>query len=282
MSLRRALLRDRLAVCSLLFLLLVLLAALLAPWLAPHDPLAPDVRNKFAVWSAAHWFGTDHLGRDVFSRLLYGARYTLGFALLTTALTLLAGILPGLLAGVLRGRTEALLLRLCDILLSFPAEVLILAVTGMLGAGPEKAALACLIAKWPWYARMMCGIARQYADTNAVRFARVMGHGLPHILRRHILPRVAGETIVLATLHTGSFILTLSALSFLGLGVQPPTPEWGAMLGEARNALLRAPWLMLPPGAAILLVVAACNYLGDCLHDALEGRCGDEGKAVFS
>lgn len=270
MTLFRAFCRDRLALCCLIFLLLVGLAALLAPCLAPFDPLTTNVRNKFAAWDAVHWLGTDQLGRDVFSRLLYGARTTLGFSLLTTGITLLAGILPGIVAGVLRGRTEQALLRLCDILLSFPAEVLLLAVVGMLGPSPEKAALACIIAKWPWYARMMCLITRQYADSNAVRFARVMGYRLPHILKWHILPQVAGETLVLATLHMGGFILTISALSFLGLGVQPPVPEWGAMLGEARDAMLLAPWLMIPSGAAILLVVAACNYLGDALHDIME------------
>ncbi len=270
MSLTRAVREDRLGACCLIFLLAVFLAALLAPWIAPHDPLAVDVRQKFAPWSAEHWLGTDHLGRDVLSRLLHGARATLGFSLLTTILTLLAGALPGLLAGALRGRAEAALMRLCDALLAFPSEALILAAVGMLGPSPENAALACIVAKWPWYARMLCVVARQYADTNAVRFARVMGRGLPHILRRHILPRAAGEIVVLGTLHMGSFILTISALSFLGLGVQPPAPEWGAMLGEARDAMLLEPRLMLPSGAAILLTAAACNYLGDCLRDALE------------
>ena len=177
MSLTRAVREDRLGACCLIFLLAVFLAALLAPWIAPHDPLAVDVRQKFAPWSAEHWLGTDHLGRDVLSRLLHGARATLGFSLLTTILTLLAGALPGLLAGALRGRAEAALMRLCDALLAFPSEALILAAVGMLGPSPENAALACIVAKWPWYARMLCVVARQYADTNAVRFARVMGRG---------------------------------------------------------------------------------------------------------
>ncbi|MBR2609514.1 ABC transporter permease subunit, partial [Desulfovibrio sp.] len=158
------------------------------------------------------------------------------------------------------------------VMLSFPGEVMVLAIVGMLGPGLENVVLACVVAKWPWYARMMRTVTLRYADRDFVRFARVAGYGTGHIIRRHLLPCAAGEISVLATLDTGAVILMVSALSFLGLGVQPPTPEWGMMLGEAREVMVLYPWQMLPPGLAILLVVAACNYLGDSLRDALDPR----------
>ena len=185
--------------------------------------------------------------------------------------TLLMFVL-GMLAGLVRGRVESCLMRLCDVMLSFPGEVMVLAIVGMLGPGLENVVLACVVAKWPWYARMMRTITLRYADRDFVRFARVAGYGTGHIIRRHLLPCAAGEISVLATLDTGAVILMVSALSFLGLGVQPPTPEWGMMLGEAREVMVLYPWQMLPPGLAILLVVAACNYLGDSLRDALDPR----------
>ena len=272
MTMRQAFARDRLGMACLLFLLLVLLAGLLAPWLAPHDPLLIDARNKFAPCGPGHWLGTDHLGRDILSRLLYGIRATVGFALLTTAVTVSIGTLLGMTAGFVQGRTEALLLRVCAVALAFPAEVLILALVVLLGPAPEHVFLACILAKWPWYARMIHTITRQYADMPYVCFARVAGYAAPAIIRRHLLPRAAGEIAVLATLDSGSVILLLSALSFLGLNVQPPTPEWGAMLSEARNVMTLHPWQMLPPGLAVLLVTAACNLLGDSLRDALSPR----------
>ena len=149
MTMRQAFARDRLGMACLLFLLLVLLAGLLAPWLAPHDPLLIDARNKFAPCGPGHWLGTDHLGRDILSRLLYGIRATVGFALLTTAVTVSIGTLLGMTAGLVQGRTEALLLRVCAVALAFPAEVLILALVGLLGPAPEHVFLACILAKCP-------------------------------------------------------------------------------------------------------------------------------------
>ena len=247
-------------------------AGLLAPWLTPWDPLAVDGSRKLAPCGPEHWLGTDRLGRDIFSRLLYGARATLGVSLLAMGATVSLGALLGMLAGLVRGRVESCLMRLCDVMLSFPGEVMVLAIVGMLGPGLENVVLACVVAKWPWYARMMRTITLRYADRDFVRFARVAGYGTGHIMRRHLLPCAAGEISVLATLDTGAVILMVSALSFLGLGVQPPTPEWGMMLGEAREVMVLYPWQMLPPGLAILLVVAACNYLGDSLRDALDPR----------
>lgn len=273
--------RDKVGMACLVFLALVMAAGLFAPWLAPADPLEMDVKNKFAPFGPGHWLGTDQLGRDTLSRLLYGVRATLGFSLLTMLATVALGMVLGMSAGLLRDRVEAVLMRLCDVMMSFPSEVMILAIVGMLGPGLENVVVACIAAKWPWYTRMIRTVTRQYADMNAVSYARVAGYRAPYIIRRHLLPRAAGEIAVLATLDAGSVILMISALSFLGLGVQPPTPEWGMMLGEAKEVMVLYPRQMLPPGVAILLVVAACNFLGDSLRDALDPQHSPDGEVTL-
>lgn len=272
MSVRQAVRQDNIALFCLFFLLAVTLCGIFAPLVAPHDPLLINTKNKFAACSSTHWLGTDQLGRDIFSRLLYGIRITFGFSALTTCLTIFTGTVLGTLAGFLRGRVERLLMRLCDIVMSFPSEVLILSLVGMLGPSMEHVILACVLAKWPWYTRMIWTITKKYAEMNYIMYAQVVGYRMPYIIFRHIIPCAAGEIVVLATLDTGAVILLISALSFLGLGVQPPTPEWGAMLAEARNVMVLYPRQMLPPGIAILAVAAACNFLGDSLRDALEPR----------
>lgn len=261
--------QDRLGLCCLIFIMLVLAAGLLSSWIAPCDPLEMDVKNKFAPWGRAHWLGTDHLGRDILSRLLFGVRSTLGFSLLAMLATVAIGTLLGMLAGLLRGSVEALLMRLCDVMMSFPSEVMILAIVGMLGPGLGNVVLAAVVAKWPWYTRMIRTLTRQYVDMNYIRFARVAGYGPAYIIRRHLVPCAAGEIIVLATLDTGAVILMISALSFLGLGVQPPTPEWGNMLSEGRDYLQSAPWLVIYPGLAIFGVVVIFNILGDATRKYL-------------
>ena len=165
--------QDRLGLCCLIFIMLVLAAGLLSSWIAPCDPLEMDVKNKFAPWGRAHWLGTDHLGRDILSRLLFGVRSTLGFSLLAMLATVAIGTLLGMLAGLLRGSVEALLMRLCDVMMSFPSEVMILAIVGMLGPGLGNVVLAAVVAKWPWYTRMIRTLTRQYVDMNYIRFARV-------------------------------------------------------------------------------------------------------------
>ena len=270
MNLWKRLRADRPALLCLTFIALLLLLGVFAPLVAPWDPTAIDVRDKFAGLSLEHPLGTDQLGRDIFSRLIYGIRTTLGMSLLAMAVTVCLGALVGLIAGFFQGRTDEVIMRGCDVMMSFPSEVMILAVVGMLGPGLENVIIAAVVAKWPWYARMIRSVTRQYADRNYIRFARAAGCGTCHILFRHLLPGAAGEIVVLATLDTGSMILTISALSFLGLGVQPPTPEWGMMLSEAKEVMTMYPFQMLPAGLAILLVAAAFNFLGDSLRDALD------------
>lgn len=267
--------RDPLAQLCFVFLLIVALAGLFAPWLAPHDPTLVSWRDKYQGISLIYPLGTDHLGRCVLSRLLFGIRTTLLVALLAMVATMLTGALLGMVAGYLRGRVDAVLMRLCDLMLSFPSEVMIFALVGILGPGLHNILLAIVLVKWAWYARMVRGIVLQYSDKHYIHYARLLGATPLYLMRRHLLPVTVAELTVLATTDSGAVILLLSGLSFLGLGVQPPTPEWGAMLGEAKNVMLVHPEQMLPAGMAIVLVVAACNYLGDCLRDGMD-VAGDE------
>lgn len=264
--------QDRLALACLCFLTLLLLAGLLAPWIAPHDPLLVSWRDKYHAPGPLYPLGADHLGRCLLSRLLYGIRSTVWVSLSAMAVALACGMLIGMLAGYFRGRIDAVLMRMCDVMLSFPGEVMIFALVGILGPGLGNIILAVLLVKWAWYARMIRGIVLQYSDRHYIHYARLIGGTSRYIILRHLLPVTAAETAVLATTDTGAVILLLSALSFIGLGVQPPTPEWGAMLGEAKNVMMIHPEQMLPAGIAIVLAAAAFNYLGDFLRDVLDGE----------
>lgn len=260
------------------FLALVLLAGLAAPWLPLPDPTAIDPAGKLATPSSQHLLGTDRLGRDLFSRLIFGIRTTIFWSLAAMAATVAIGAAAGAAAGFFRGRVESCIMRLCDVMMSFPAEVLILAIVGLSDPGVGNIVFACAAAKWAWYARMTRGIVRRHADSGAVRFARIAGAKPFSILAAHVLPGAAGELSVLFTLDAGSVVLLISTLSFLGLGVQPPTPEWGMMLSEAKDVMTLYPWQMLPPGLAIIAVVSAFNLLGDELRDALDPRHQSESE----
>ncbi|MEQ4794521.1 ABC transporter permease subunit, partial [Klebsiella variicola subsp. variicola] len=195
---------------------------------------------------------------------------TVFYALLAMSVTLIIGWLMGMLAGFFHGKTDTLIMRLCDVVLSFPAEIMILALVGIMGPGIGNILIAVILVKWAWYARMIRGVVRQYSHRNYIAYARVIGAPSHHILRRHLLPVTFAETIVLASTDIGSVILMISALSFLGLGVQPPTPEWGNMLSEAKNVMVLHPEQMLPAGIAITLVVTAFNFWGDFLRDVFD------------
>ncbi|GIP43447.1 ABC transporter permease [Paenibacillus sp. J45TS6] len=265
---------DRLAMICIGFLFVVILAGIFAPMLAPHNPIETNVKEKFAGMSMTYPLGTDQLGRCILSRLLYGIRTTVFTSLLAMAVTIIIGTILGVIAGISRGKVDELIMRICDVFLSFPSEVMILAIVGMMGPGLFNVIIASIIAKWAWYTRMIRTIVLKYTDKNYIRFAKVSGCSTGHIVKTHILPGAAGEIAVLATLDTGSVILVISALSFLGLGVQAPTPEWGMMLNEAKNVMIVHPYQMLAPGIAILLVVAAFHFVGDSLQDAFDTKRG--------
>mgnify|MGYP001034834577 CR=1 FL=1 len=264
--------KDRLAMVCAGFLFIVLLAGLFAPLVAPHSPIEINIKEKFTGISRTYPLGTDQLGRCILSRLLYGIRTTVFLSLLTMAITILVGTFLGVLAGIFRGKVDGFIMRICDMFLSFPSEVMILAIVGMMGPGLLNVVIASIIAKWAWYTRMIRTIVLKYTDKNYIRFAKVAGCSTGHIVKTHIIPGAAGEICVLATLDSGSVILIISALSFLGLGVQAPIPEWGMMLNEAKNVMILHPFHMLAPGIAILLVVAAFNFLGDSLQDAFNTK----------
>lgn len=263
---------DKAALAALLLLSLIILIGISAPWLAPHDPVKPSLKHKFASVSLDYPLGADHLGRCVLSRLMFGVRSTVFTAVGIMAATIAIGLLVGFAAGYFRGRVDEFLMRLCDVMLSFPAEAAILALVGVLGPSLGNIVLAAVVIKWAWYSRMIRGLVLAQSENNYVRYARSIGAPPLFIMRRHLLPAVGAELAVLATTDAGSVILTISALSFLGLGVQAPTPEWGLMLSEAKNVMVTHPRLMLPAGLAIALTVAAFNFVGDFLRDLLDPK----------
>jgi len=272
MNVWRRLKADKLAILCLSLLLLVITAGIFAPILAPHNPLEMNILQKYAGASQTYPLGTDQLGRCILSRLLFGIRTTVFFALVTTCITIAIGTLLGIVSGFFRGKVDEIIMRFCDIMLSFPSEVMILAIVGVLGPGLLNVVIANILAKWAWYTRMIRSVVIQYIDKDYIRFAKVSGCSTGHIMRKHLLPGVSGEVAVFATLDTGWVVLNISALSFLGLGVQAPTPEWGMMLNEARNVMITHPTHMIAPGLAIVIIVAVFNFLGDSLHSAINPK----------
>ncbi|SNS07165.1 nickel transport system permease protein [Anaerovirgula multivorans] len=263
---------DKLAGACLFFLVTIILLGVIAPVVAPNDPVETNIREKLSGISLQYPFGTDQLGRCIFSRLLYGIRTTVLMSIWTMLMTISIGTILGFVAGYFRGWIDEIIMRLCDVMLSFPSEVMILAIVGMLGPGLGNIIIANIIAKWAWYTRMIRSIVVQYMDKNYICFAKVVGSSPFHIMKNHLLPGALGEIVVLASLDTGAVILSVSALSFLGLGVQAPTPEWGMMLNEAKNIMITHPTKMLPPGIAILAVVAAFNFIGDKVRDIMDPK----------
>lgn len=268
----RALGRDRTAMLGLAILSLLAVAAVLGPALAPNDPNFTEPAVRFASPSAAHPLGTDHIGRDILSRLLYGARLSLGSAVLAALAVGALGLGFGLAAGYFRGIVDALVTRAVDVLLAFPTLLLALVVVGALGTGLRNILIAAVIAWWASYARVVRGVTFAEREKPYIEAARALGASSWQIIRRHLLPNIAAPIVVLTTLDMGAILLAVSALSFLGLGVEAGTPEWGAMLADARTYMRRAPLLMVYPGAAIFLAVLGFNLLGDGLRDILDPR----------
>ncbi|MDP8931124.1 MAG: ABC transporter permease [Actinomycetota bacterium] len=264
--------RDRTTMVGAVVVTLFVLAAIFAPVLAAHDPNAADVVQKFSPPSLDHLLGTDHLGRDVFGRLLYGARLSIGATVATALGITIVGIVMGMLAGYLGGVVDTVISRMIDILLAFPSFLLALALMALLGTGLRNIMLAFVAAAWAGYARIVRGAVLAEREKVYVEAARALGASPGRILRRHVLPNIVAPIVVYTTLDLGFILLAISGLSFLGLGVQPPTPEWGAMLAEARSYLGPAPNMMLFPGAAIFLTVLGFNLLGDGLRDVLDPR----------
>ena len=265
-------LHNRTAMFTVAIVLLTALVGIFAPLIAPNDPYETDILSKFAGFSAEYPLGTDNLGRCILSRMIYGIRPTLGLAVLTMLGTIGLGALMGLLAGYFRGIPEEIIMRTVDVMLSFPSQIMVFAVVALLGINVQNVILANVFIKWAWYARMIRTGVMQHRDRNFVQFSRCVGTPERFILFRHLVPSIAADLAVLASLDVGWAIINISTLSFLGLGVQAPTPEWGAMLNEAKNVLTSNPTQMIVPGVAIVILVSAFNLMGDALRDVLDPK----------
>ena len=269
---RAPILRDPLNVVALAVLLALAAGAVLAPLIAPADPLAQTLAARLEPPSAAHWLGTDQLGRDVLSRLLYGARISLVIGLTVVLLAGSFGTLVGLVAGYAGGAVEEGLMRLTDVFLAFPPLILAMAIAGALGPSLTNAIVAIAVVTWAIYARLTRGQILSLRRREFIEAARSIGASRSRILLRHLLPNALAPLLVQASFDMGAAIVSAAGLSFIGFGAQPPTPEWGVMISEGRNFISTEPWLALFPGLAILLAVGAFNVLGDGLRDALDPR----------
>jgi peptide/nickel transport system permease protein len=275
---RRGAARRLAARIAAAILLLVAVLGVAAPWLSPHDPAAVDIRNLLVppVWAdggRAHYLlGTDHLGRDVFSRLAYGARVSLTVGVAAVALSGAFGVTLGLLAGYYGGWTDDVIMRLADFELAFPFILLAVAVLAVLGPGLTKVILVLGLTGWAQYCRLARAQVLGLRETEFVEAARTLGASTARILLRHILPNILAPIIVIASFSVAGVIIAEASLSFLGLGVPPAVPSWGGMLSEGRTYMERAWWLVTFPGLALMLTVLSINVLGDELRDALDPR----------
>jgi peptide/nickel transport system permease protein len=267
--------RNNLQKAAMIYLALLVIVAILAPWVAPHPESitgTPSAEEMLQAPSWSHPFGTDELGRDIFSRVLYGARISLEASVLTIGIALLLGCTLGAIAAGLGGIFDEIIMRITDIFLSFPLMVLAIVIAAFWGGSLSHAIMALAVTWWPFYARLMRGSALSVRERPYVRAARAMGAPKRTIIFRHILPGSMGPVITMASLDLGGVILALAALSFLGVGAQAPTPEWGLMINESRTYFLSAWWYMAFPGLAITLTVLAFNLLGDGLGEVLEPK----------
>jgi glutathione transport system permease protein len=266
----RRLAQQRVALAAGAVLLALVLCALGAPWLAPYDPAAPDYQNLLAGPSAAHWAGTDAYGRDILSRIIWGARISLSVSALSVALGGIFGVTLGLASGFFGGWVDTLIMRACDVMLAFPGILLALAVVALLGPGADNVVYAVGVFSIPVYARVVRSSTLALRRALYVQAALSIGVKRRVVIVRHILPGALPAIIVTSTLRIGTAILVAAGLSFLGLGAQPPSPEWGAMLADGRSYLGVADHMAFFPGLAIFVTALAFNVLGDGLRDALD------------
>jgi ABC-type dipeptide/oligopeptide/nickel transport system permease subunit len=264
------LLRQRSAVAGLAIIVIYVVAAVFAPWLATHDPAAQDLMASLQGPSAAHWLGTDSYGQDLYSRLLYGAQLALIIGFASVALGLVVGVAIGLAAGLMGGRTEWVLMRIVDGLLAFPELILAMAFMAVLGLGTENVVYALALSFVGPFARMTRGDVLQVKNQPYIEAARLMGVTTAAIIWRHVLPNVVSPILVQAGMRVSIAILLESGLSFLGIGVVPPTPDWGLMIAEGRAFITMAPWISGVPGVALAILLVALNLLGDGLRDAFD------------
>ncbi|QTF06855.1 ABC transporter permease [Brenneria izadpanahii] len=264
--------RNPLTAIGSAIVLMLMLVAISAPWIATHDPLMQDLSNALQAPGAAHWFGTDEFGRDVFSRLVYGSRITLYIVALVSVTVGPIGLLLGVVAGYYGGAVDTVLMRITDIFISFPSLVLALAFVAALGPGLEHVVIAITLTAWPPIARLARAETLSLRHADFVSAVKLQGASSIRILLHHIVPLCLPSVIIRITMNMAGIILTAAGLGFLGLGAQPPDPEWGAMISAGRRYMMECWWLVTIPGLAILINSLAFNFLGDGLRDILDPR----------
>lgn len=267
---RREFARNRFAMVGAGFIVLIVAAGLLAPLIAPYDPIRQSLLSRLEAPSAEHWLGTDEIGRDEFSRLLYGARTSLFIGFVGTAGGILLGSIIGLISGYFGGWTDTLAMRVVDVMYAFPGILLAILIVAIMGPGLTNLMIALTIWGTPTLSRIVRSVILSLKEQEFVQAAEAIGATRARIILRHLLPNTTAPIIVYATLGVAGSLLTAAGLGFLGIGVQPPTPEWGAMLSTGRGYLRDAPYLMVFPGVMIFLTVMSLNLIGDALRDALD------------
>jgi len=264
--------RNTLAMAGLVTVIILILAAFAAPLITPYNPAAQNLADRLAAPSAAHWFGTDELGRDLYTRVIYGGRITLGMVVAVVALVAPVGLIVGSVAGYMGGFIDRVLMRLTDVFLAFPRLILALAFVAALKPGITSAVFAIALTSWPAYARLARADTLTIRNTDFIAAVRLTGAGSPRIILRHVIPLCLSSVIVRVTLDMSGIILTAAGLGFLGMGAQPPTPEWGTMIAATRGYILQQWWVPTIPGVAILVASLAFNLLGDGMRDVLDPK----------
>ncbi len=276
MNLLKQLLARRITWFALPVIAVIMIMALFAPLVAPYPPHAVDLSQKLLPPGNGHLLGTDHLGRDILSRLIWGARTSMGSVLVIILLVMLISLIVGCVSGYMGGWIDTACMRLCEVFLTFPTFILAMFLIGVLGTGMRNVILAIVLTHWAWYARIIRSLVLSLKHREYILASRVAGSSRFNIIHRHLLPPVMAQLIILATLDIGHMMLHVSGLSFLGLGVQPPTPEWGVMINDARQYIWSRPELVIYPGAMIFLSVLAFNIPGDALRDSLDPAIAGE------
>ncbi|MFQ5916269.1 MAG: ABC transporter permease [Candidatus Binatia bacterium] len=268
----RAIRKNKTTLVGIVLSLIILLVAILAPWLAPFDPIEQDISRGDLPPGPVHLLGTDSFGRDVLSRIVLGTRVSLGIALSAVGFAIVVGSVVGVIAGYKGKIVDTITIRVIDMLMTFPTIILGLMVLAVLGSGMFNLAVAIAVAITPRFARVARGSAIAMRERDYVQAARALGMSDFRIIFVHVLPNLANEVLVVGTLWTGTAILQEAGLSFIGLGVKPPTPSWGGMIRDGVNQLLSQPWLSIAPGVAIFIVVLAFNMIGDGLRDVMDPK----------
>jgi peptide/nickel transport system permease protein len=264
--------KDKIAIIGVAIIFSIAFIAIFAPYLGMNNPTEVNMKNRLISPNEKHPMGTDQLGRDVLSRIVYGGRVSIAATTIATFMIMILGLTIGVIAGYFGGIIDQTIMRIVDILLAFPNLILTIAIAGILGPSLMNLIIAMSATGWVGYSRIVRGSVLSVKETEFIEAARAMGCSNSYIITRHVIPNIISPVIVIAAISMGHTILMITGLSFLGLGAQPPTPEWGAMLNDGRSYLTTAPHLMIFPGLMIMVVVLAFNFVGDALRDVLDPR----------